>query len=745
MCPGARYLLAVCAKKLDKVKEAEMALQAGNFGTEGAPHEAYAYELMGQICKAANRNAQAHEFFSKALKLKPTLWVCWENMCQLGADEDERNYFREAEMAQALGQAQDAIGHSVGSSQAIPLTALVPNNSHTNMSIEVGATGSTPGLLNAMPGTPMSAATPLGNSSIYGAATPLNNTFGASPMPGAHGNGTGALSFTTPASASSGGLIPAGGEQTPDMPTGMQTPGAMVPPPLAGKGPAPPRRGRISTGGDVSGRGGRGVLTGPSGFGAVRSLDGENTDPGLGNSSPATHTGASSRDMPPPVSATRRVTRSATATATSTGALSNNLALGGDSSRPGSSASGSTATTEEAMTIEEDLPPHKKKPHLQQSGMTSSLGSRQQQTWQTTGSGWNAACQSPRLQDQAQVIMPPTPAETSELCQLFRQLANAYRHLTMYRSHEAIKAFNELPKSQANTGWVLAQLATAHFNMAQHRQAESCFRRCRQLEPHRVRSMEVYSTVLWFLKREHELCYLAQEMVALDRLAPQTWCVLGNCFSLQREFETAIKFFHRAIQVDPTFTYAYTLAGHEHVSNEDFDKATASFRDALRYDQRHYNAWYGLGTIYLKQEKYQLAEYHFRRALEINPRNSVLHCYRGMALLSNHTFDQAIAVLQKAKEMDPANPLARLRKAMALSHVHRDDEALEELLALQQLAPRESTVHVQMGKVLKKLGRLHEALASFNHALDLDPKSGNMIKAHIDRLQMSDIEDDSML
>jgi cytochrome c-type biogenesis protein CcmH/NrfG len=29
-----------------------------------------------------------------------------------------------------------------------------------------------------------------------------------------------------------------------------------------------------------------------------------------------------------------------------------------------------------------------------------------------------------------------------------------------------------------------------------------------------------------------------------------------------------------------------------------------------------------------------------------------------------------------------------------------------------------------MGKVQKKLGRLHEALASFNHALDLDPKSG---------------------
>ena len=95
-----------------------MALQDCKFGAEGAPHDAYAYELMGQICKGArmppcllcavgvlwtrahlsatpvfivalcavlcdragNRNAQALENFSKALKLKPTLWVCWENM-----------------------------------------------------------------------------------------------------------------------------------------------------------------------------------------------------------------------------------------------------------------------------------------------------------------------------------------------------------------------------------------------------------------------------------------------------------------------------------------------------------------------------------------------------------------------------------------------------------------------------------------------------------------------------------------
>jgi hypothetical protein len=34
---------------------------------------------------------------------------------------------------------------------------------------------------------------------------------------------------------------------------------------------------------------------------------------------------------------------------------------------------------------------------------------------------------------------------------------------------------------------------------------------------------QVYSTVLWHLKREVELSFLAQEMLALDRLSPQAW------------------------------------------------------------------------------------------------------------------------------------------------------------------------------------------------------------------------------
>ncbi len=46
--------------------------------------------------------------------------------------------------------------------------------------------------------------------------------------------------------------------------------------------------------------------------------------------------------------------------------------------------------------------------------------------------------------------------------------------------------------------------------------------------------MEVYSTVLWHLKRETALSSLAQEAVSWDRRSPHAWAIMGNCFSLQK-------------------------------------------------------------------------------------------------------------------------------------------------------------------------------------------------------------------
>lgn len=66
---------------------------------------------------------------------------------------------------------------------------------------------------------------------------------------------------------------------------------------------------------------------------------------------------------------------------------------------------------------------------------------------------------------------------------------------------------------------------------------------------------------------------------------------MGNCFSLQRDHASAAAFFQRALQLDPEFSYAYALLGHEKTTVEDFEGALTCYRNAIRWNPRLYSAW----------------------------------------------------------------------------------------------------------------------------------------------------------
>ena len=103
--------------------------------------------------------------------------------------------------------------------------------------------------------------------------------------------------------------------------------------------------------------------------------------------------------------------------------------------------------------------------------------------------------------------------------------------------------------------------------------------------------MDIYSTLLWHLHRPTQLSFLAQELMAISPRLPQAWIATGNVFSHLEDHANALKCFKRAIQSDPNWTYAYTLAGHECVTLEEWETAMGFFREAISKEPRHYNAW----------------------------------------------------------------------------------------------------------------------------------------------------------
>lgn len=102
--------------------------------------------------------------------------------------------------------------------------------------------------------------------------------------------------------------------------------------------------------------------------------------------------------------------------------------------------------------------------------------------------------------------------------------------------------------------------------------------------------MELYSSLLWHLQRPVELSYLAQELLDINPQAPEGWIAVGNLFSLHRDRTQALTCFQRAVSLDSTCAYAYSLSGHEAI-DDNLGKAVNFFQCGLRVDARNYHAW----------------------------------------------------------------------------------------------------------------------------------------------------------
>ena len=334
--------------------------------------------------------------------------------------------------------------------------------------------------------------------------------------------------------------------------------------------------------------------------------------------------------------------------------------------------------------------------------------------------------------------------KVQDILDLLSIAGTAYQNICQYRCRDALQVLQQLPVAHQCTSWVLHQQGRAFLEQGDFVSAQRSLEQMHKIDPGRMAGLELLSTVYWQLKKEVALANLSQRVMDWDYEAPEAHCVVGNCFSLQKDHETALLFFKRSLLLDPDFTYTHTLSGYEYMANEDFDKAIDCFRNAMRTDERHYNAWYGLGAIYHRQEKYDHAEHHFERAVEIHPTSSVLRCNLGMAQYANGKAYQALETLSEAFRLDPRNPQARFQRATIYLALHRPEEALLELQMVRDAAPREATVHFVMGKVLKKLGRPDEAMKCFLTAMDLDPKENQMIKAAMDKLDEADENEEGM-
>jgi anaphase-promoting complex subunit 3 len=334
------------------------------------------------------------------------------------------------------------------------------------------------------------------------------------------------------------------------------------------------------------------------------------------------------------------------------------------------------------------------------------------------------------------------PNCTVQLLSILEKLGYGYYHLSRFELKASLEAFSSLPTQQQATAWVLSKMGRVQSELMSYRDAKLTFQTLRKVSAAWMEDLEVYSTVLWHLKEDVALACLAHDLSESHYLAPQTWCAVGNLFSLQRHRDEAIKCFRRASQLSPQLARAYSLLGYEHIEVEEYDKAATAFRKALQIDTRHYLAWVGLGRVRDKLGEWDEALKHYLAAKRINSSNALLMTYIANVLGKTGKYRQALEHLDRGLKLDPPKTTVayiKLQSAGIYLRLGRPTDALQAIQELPQAVPGEAHAHFLLGRAYAMLGieNRGKALKAYTVALSLAPWSEDI------KVAIAALEDDT--
>ena len=119
----------------------------------------------------------------------------------------------------------------------------------------------------------------------------------------------------------------------------------------------------------------------------------------------------------------------------------------------------------------------------------------------------------------------------------------------------------------------------------------------------------------------------------------------------------ALKYFEKAIEIDPNILPAYEAMARIHLMDKKLDQAKAQYENLLRRTPTILPGYMALGTIDDQEGDRKKAESYYRKALEID---------RDFAPAANNlawnlvdgggNIDEALGLAQKAKEKMPKSP-----------------------------------------------------------------------------------------
>jgi protein O-GlcNAc transferase len=216
----------------------------------------------------------------------------------------------------------------------------------------------------------------------------------------------------------------------------------------------------------------------------------------------------------------------------------------------------------------------------------------------------------------------------------------------------------------------------------------------------------------------HRLCVI---VIDKDKKNIVALHLSGVIEALQKNTENALRFFDRALKIDPH--NADILADKGNVLTElgQHHEALLCYQQAVAINAGHWRALQNQGATLLLLKRFAEALAVFDRLLQLIPNHAPAFNNRGEALKELGRDEEAVASYRQATVLDPQNMEVWSNLGDGLFKLKRHDEAFDAYDKALALKPDLAEAWLGRGNVCFDFKRYDEASSAYDKALSLKP------------------------
>ncbi len=261
--------------------------------------------------------------------------------------------------------------------------------------------------------------------------------------------------------------------------------------------------------------------------------------------------------------------------------------------------------------------------------------------------------------------------------------------------------------------------------------------RCLNLEGRQEEAIEYYKRVLK-IKPIHADTYIALALIYTDNKQfdraidlylqglnynPRHGGLLGGLGSLYLQLgrvDEAIEKLTLAAKLKVDSAILANL-GAALVAKGDSFSAIKYFEKAIEIDPKNAKAYYNLGNAYMSLNRLEKAADEYKKAVETDPNYAMAYGNLAVALAQMNRLFDAIHNFTRAAELEPNNSELIYNLAAALARTGEVDKGIQYMERVIELSPNDIWARIELAQMLLQKGDVEQAKNEYEQVLKIDP------------------------